>query len=126
MRSLYHSIVVNWEMSVNVKLLIYIPTLIYVHELWAEIRLWTQVGEMGFFWRAAGLSLTVEMWSSVIQKEIHIERSQLRCFRHRLLGRGPGADPGKAIEIISLSWSGKVSKFPRMNWERMVLCIDGK
>lgn len=36
-------------MSVNVQLLIYIPTLIYVHEPWAEIRLWTQVGEMSFF-----------------------------------------------------------------------------
>lgn len=35
-----------------------------------------------------------------------------------LLGGGPRADPGHAKEIISVSWPGNASVFPRTSWRR--------
>ncbi len=83
-------------------------------------------------WRGPGLTMrdkvrSLDIWERLVPLLLHVERSQLRgsghlaemstwhllveVFLHVHLGRDPGADPG----IISLSWSGNTSGFPRMS-----------
>jgi len=116
---LYRCIVVKREVSQRANLLIccsiYVLTLTYGHELWVvteRTRLRIQAAKMSFF---CSSSLSHRYWvrSSDIRRELrveplllHVERSQLRWFRHlirmptghfpfraRLTGRRPWGRP---------------------------------
>ncbi len=140
MQMLNQSVVVKRELSRKVKIsiyrLIYIPTLTFGHELWVmteRIRLLIQVAEMSFLCTVARLSLRDRVRSSDILEELrveplllHVERSQLRWFRH-LVRIPPECLPGEVFwacptrrrpraEIISLVWPANASVYLQRSW----------
>ena len=81
MQTLKWSVVVKRELSQKAKLSIYrpiyVPTLTYGHELWVvikKVRSRTQVAEISFLRRVAGLSLTDRVRSSDIQERMKEEK----------------------------------------------------
>ncbi len=111
MWALHRTIVVKRELKkakLSIYQSIYVPTLTYGHELWVvteRMRLRIQAAEMSFLCRVAGLSLRDRVRSSDIWRELrveplllHVERSQLRWFRH-LIRMPPGCLPVEVFRV---------------------------
>ncbi|KAF7654265.1 hypothetical protein LDENG_00072170, partial [Lucifuga dentata] len=111
LRMLYRTVVVKRELSQKARLTIYqsiyVPILTYGHELWVmteRTRSQIQAAEMRFLCRVSGLTLRDRVRSLDIQEGLgveplllHIERSQLRWFRH-LVRMDPGRLPREVFQ----------------------------
>ena len=109
--TLRQSVVVKRELSQKTKLSIYrsiyVPTLTYGHELWVvteRTRSRIQASKMSFLHRGIRLSLRDRVSSLDLQDRLraellllHVQRSQLRWFRH-LIRMPPGRLPGEVFQ----------------------------
>ncbi|KAF7648618.1 hypothetical protein LDENG_00154150 [Lucifuga dentata] len=125
--TLYWTVVVKRELSQKARLSIYqsvyVPILICGHKLWVvteRIRSQIQVVEIRFLHRVPGLTLRDRVRNSDIQEGLgvellllHIERSQLRWFRH-LIRMPPARLPR---EVFQARPTGKRPRGrPRTRW----------
>ena len=99
--------------------------------LWSKLRVmtermrsWIQAAEMSFLRRVAGDGMRNSIIRGRLGEEpllwlgCPLEASLGRCLVHVQLGRGPGADPGHAGEIISPDCLGNASASPSRNKRR--------